>query len=111
MCFATEDGDLFNYTLMDERLECVGKVNSGFRALGCSPDQDLLLLVTGHSSFILMLTSTFEPLTEQNLCPQEFGEQSLVNVGWGSKSTQFHGSEGKQAAKQQKTVNYSLTLK
>jgi len=26
-----------------------------------------------------------------------------MNVGWGSKETQFHGSEGKEAAKIRKT--------
>ena len=27
----------------------------------------------------------------------EFGEGKFVNVGWGAKETQFHGSEGKAA--------------
>lgn len=27
----------------------------------------------------------------------EFGDGKFVNVGWGAKETQFHGSEGKAA--------------
>ena len=28
-----------------------------------------------------------------------FGEADFVNVGWGKKETQFHGTEGKEAAR------------
>jgi elongator complex protein 1 len=30
--------------------------------------------------------------------------EKFVSVGWGKKETQFHGSEGKQAARKQKEV-------
>ena len=30
----------------------------------------------------------------------------FVNVGWGKKETQFHGSEGKEAAKQKIKVQH-----
>ena len=33
-----------------------------------------------------------------------------INVGWGKKATQFHGSEGKQAALQTSEVQYILAL-
>lgn len=32
-----------------------------------------------------------------------------MNVGWGKKETQFHGSLGKEAAKQKSEVNYSMS--
>ena len=42
----------------------------------------------------------FDPLKEINLTGEGFGEAAFVNVGWGKKETQFHGSEGKAAAKE-----------
>ncbi|KAI9441755.1 IKI3 family-domain-containing protein [Lactarius indigo] len=36
--------------------------------------------------------------TNQLLHTDEFGEDAPINVGWGSKQTQFHGSLGKAAA-------------
>lgn len=35
--------------------------------------------------------------------------EEFVNVGWGRKETQFHGSLGKEAAKQKSEVNYSMS--
>lgn len=86
-----------------------------------SPDQDLVVFVTRDQKLLLM-TREFDPVTEVAMCPEEFGEgkdqlrssSSLkllhfcipfyaaapVNVGWGQKETQFHGSLGKSAAKQ-----------
>lgn len=63
-----------------------------------SPDQELLVLVTKDMNTILM-SCTFDPICETNLLDKEFGEQQFITVGWGKKETQFHGSEGKQAAK------------
>ena len=34
----------------------------------------------------------------------------FMTVGWGKKETQFHGSEGKQAARRQKEVVCCLRL-
>lgn len=61
-----------------------------------SPDQELLVLVTRDLRVILM-SCTFDPITEQSLISAEFGDKEFVNVGWGKKETQFHGSEGKHA--------------
>ena len=44
------------------------------------------------------MTRDFDPITEVPIHPSEFGEAAFVTVGWGKKETQFHGSEGKQAA-------------
>jgi elongator complex protein 1 len=46
----------------------------------------------------LTLTKTFEPLSESPLHTTSFGVDAPVSVGWGHKSTQFHGSLGKSAA-------------
>ena len=44
------------------------------------------------------MTSTFDVLVDRRLSANEKGEDQPVNVGWGSKQTQFHGSLGKMAA-------------
>lgn len=43
----------------------------------------------------VVLNSVYDILTDTNLI--ESGEDQFVNVGWGKKETQFHGSVGKHA--------------
>lgn len=90
--------------------EIVGSVEQGIRAAAWSPDQELLVLVTAPTpaeladdgvskgSTLLLMTREFEVLSENVLQTDDFGEERPIALGWGSKSTQFHGSEGKQAA-------------
>ncbi|OSC96781.1 IkappaB kinase complex IKAP component [Trametes coccinea BRFM310] len=96
----TRAGDITTITLDDETpsAEVVGSVDGGVLGAAWSPDDTLLVLVTGEDKLILM-TSTFDVLSEGPLHPKEFGEDAPINVGWGSKQTQFHGSLGKAAAK------------
>ncbi len=75
----------------------MGTVEGGILAASWSPDDSSLVLVTGDDKLILM-TSTFDVLSESSLHLSEFGEDAPINVGWGSKQTQFHGSLGKSAA-------------
>lgn len=39
-----------------------------------------------------------------------FGEKQFITVGWGKKETQFHGSEGKAAAKTKATISGKTEL-
>lgn len=64
-----------------------------------SPDQDILVLVTKDLKMITM-SCTFDPISEMELLSDDFGKKEFITVGWGKKETQFHGSVGKQAAKQ-----------
>ncbi|XP_066879274.1 elongator complex protein 1-like [Kogia breviceps] len=59
-----------------------------------SPDQELVLLVTGQQTLIMM-TKELEPVMEQQIHQDDFGESKFITVGWGRKETQFHGSEGR----------------
>ncbi|KAF9450112.1 IkappaB kinase complex, IKAP component [Macrolepiota fuliginosa MF-IS2] len=74
-----------------------GTVEPEILAASWAPDESLLALVTGEGKLILM-TSSFEVLSEAPIHTIEFGEDAPINVGWGSKQTQFHGSLGKSAA-------------
>ncbi|CEI92001.1 hypothetical protein RMCBS344292_06276 [Rhizopus microsporus] len=89
-------------------MEVVGSVDSGIHALCWSPDQDLVVLVTGEKN-VLEMTQDFDTITEFQLHVEEQGEGVHHSVGWGKKETQFHGSAGKAAA-QQKVDTSKFTI-
>ncbi|KAH9935182.1 IkappaB kinase complex IKAP component [Epithele typhae] len=95
----TRAGDIVTIPLDDDAptAEVVGSIDGGVMGAGWSPDDTVLVLVTGEDKLILM-TPTFDILWEGPLHPTDFGEDAPINVGWGSKQTQFHGSAGKSAA-------------
>ncbi|KAI4589464.1 hypothetical protein MJG53_020488 [Ovis ammon polii x Ovis aries] len=97
VCVATASGDVLLCNLSTHQLECVGSVASGISVMSWSPDQELVLLATGKHTLIMM-TKDFEPIMEQQIHQDDFGKSKFVTVGWGRKETQFHGSEGRQAA-------------
>ncbi len=90
--------------------EVVGTIEQGIAAATWSPDDELLVIVTSETpeassssgrregEKVLLMTRDFEVLSEASLRTDSFGEDEAVDVGWGSKATQFHGSEGKAAA-------------
>ncbi|GAA5885604.1 hypothetical protein JCM16303_001478 [Sporobolomyces ruberrimus] len=79
--------------------ENVGTFDEGIKAAEWSPDDELLAIVNGND-LLLTLTKSFDPLSEAPLHTASFGSDAPVSVGWGAKSTQFHGSLGKTAAAQ-----------
>lgn len=89
--------------------ENVGTFDEGIKASCWSPDEELLAIVTG-SNQLLSMTKSFEPLSELPLQTKDFGINAPVNLGWGEKSTQFHGSVGKEAAKAGGSVSTSSEI-
>ncbi|KAJ3326607.1 hypothetical protein HDU76_012780, partial [Blyttiomyces sp. JEL0837] len=75
----------------------VGTVDPGLLAMEWSPERELVVLITGENN-VLVMTKDFDTIAEVPAITEEFGEGQFVNVGWGKKETQFHGSLGKQAA-------------
>ncbi|ESK87867.1 pol ii transcription elongation factor [Moniliophthora roreri MCA 2997] len=92
-------GDITTMPLDEEAAmaQVEGSVDQGFLAASWSPDESLLALITGDAKLILM-TSEFDVLSEGPMETTDFGKDAPINVGWGSKQTQFHGSLGKAAA-------------
>ncbi|KAJ7630747.1 pol II transcription elongation factor [Roridomyces roridus] len=92
-------GDITIVNLDDEDSvpQVEGTIDSGILAASWSPDDSLLAIVTGEQKLTLM-TSTFDVLSDTPLFTTDFGQDAPINVGWGSKQTQFHGSLGKAAA-------------
>ncbi|KAF5365923.1 hypothetical protein D9758_006686 [Tetrapyrgos nigripes] len=95
----TRGGDITMISSESEEptTEVQGTVDDGILAASWGPDDTLLVLVTAVGKLILM-TSTFDVLSEAPVETADFGEDAPINVGWGSKQTQFHGSLGKAAA-------------
>ncbi|XP_068622441.1 elongator complex protein 1 [Battus philenor] len=104
VCVALERGELVTIDESGSNYDLVGVFENGLLAMEWSPDQDLLVLVTKDLLMIVM-SCTFDPITEVNLLTEDFGKSQFITVGWGKKETQFHGSEGKQAAKQNTQVD------
>ncbi|XP_052279525.1 putative elongator complex protein 1 isoform X1 [Dreissena polymorpha] len=102
LCIAITLGDILLWNLHSLQVECVGSVESGLTAMGWSPASEIICVTTGADTCILM-TREFDPITELSLQPNTSGEAEFVQVGWGKKETQFHGSVGKQAAQVQPT--------
>ncbi|XP_037944663.1 putative elongator complex protein 1 [Teleopsis dalmanni] len=75
----------------------------GLLCMAWSPDQELVVFVTKAHN-IVVLNANYDPVEEHSLGLDD--ENPFVTVGWGSKETQFHGSEGKEAAK--KKSDYKL---
>ncbi|XP_054440536.1 elongator complex protein 1 [Pteronotus mesoamericanus] len=107
VCVATASGDVILCNLNTHQLECVGSVASGISVMSWSPDQELVLLATGQQTLIMM-TKDFEPIMEQQIHQDDFGESKFITAGWGRKETQFHGSEGRQAAFQMQMFETAL---
>uniref|UniRef100_A0AAX7VC62 Elongator complex protein 1 n=1 Tax=Astatotilapia calliptera TaxID=8154 RepID=A0AAX7VC62_ASTCA len=107
-CLATAGGDVVLFNLNTCQLECVGSVDRGLTSMSWSPDEELVILTTGQET-IIMMTKDFEPITEVGIHQDDFGEGKFITVGWGKKETQFHGSEGKQAAQRKIQVQPAVS--
>lgn len=100
LCVATADGDVIVYNLSTNAEESVTFCDGGIKSMGWSHDQEVVAFVTG-ANLLVVMNSAYDPLSESRLDDEEFGDEQFINVGWGKKETQFHGTEGKAAAKKQ----------
>uniref|UniRef100_A0A8D1E9G5 Elongator complex protein 1 n=1 Tax=Sus scrofa TaxID=9823 RepID=A0A8D1E9G5_PIG len=81
VCVATASGDVILCNLSTHQLECVGSVASGISVMSWSPDQELVLLATGQQTLIMM-TKDFEPIMEQQIHQDDFGERARKVRVW-----------------------------
>lgn len=103
LCLASADGEVnVIYLDSDNGQETVTFCEGGLEAMAWSPDQEVVAFVT-KAKVLVVMNSAYDPLVEHNLSDEAFGDEEFVNVGWGKKETQFHGTEGKAAAKQKAT--------
>lgn len=71
-------------------IEIVGSIEEGITAARWSPDEEVLAIATAIDTFVL-LTRTFDPISEANITPTDLSLSKHVSVGWGKKETQFQG--------------------
>lgn len=81
------------------------KIDLGYRLVTAdfSPECDKIVLTT-ESDKLVLLNSFFEQVNLSELNDRKQGAVDHLNVGWGKKETQFHGSEGKQARTAKKVM-------
>ncbi|XP_055852924.1 elongator complex protein 1 [Episyrphus balteatus] len=99
ICIATETGEVLLINPETKSSTEVTFCDGGIEKMVWSPDQEVVAFVTTARNVVVM-TCTFDPISEVKLDDSVFGENEFITVGWGKKETQFHGSEGKTAAKQ-----------
>lgn len=97
LCVATEAGEVVVYNLHQSTDESVTFCEGGLKAMSWSHDQEVVAFVT-QTNLLVVMNSAYDPIAEMNLLDDSFGDEAFINVGWGKKETQFHGTEGKQAA-------------
>eukprot|EP00049_Salpingoeca_infusionum_P014342 m.268011 g.268011 ORF g.268011 m.268011 type:complete len:1408 (-) comp15650_c0_seq1:323-4546(-) len=93
VCIITSNEVFMKYAYNPEP-EFVGDVDGGILAAKWSPDTELLIVINGANQ-LLCLTKNLDVVYEQPVNAQEFGAHAPINVGWGSKETQFQGKAGK----------------
>ncbi|CUS09589.1 unnamed protein product [Tuber aestivum] len=76
------------------KIEIVGSVDEGITAAAWSPDEEILAITTGASTFLLM-TRGFEPIADVILSPNDLSASKHVSVGWGKSETQFKGKRAR----------------
>ncbi|KAJ2497244.1 putative elongator complex protein 1 [Coemansia sp. RSA 1972] len=92
-------------------VEVVGTVDAGIAACRWSPDDEILALVTGEAR-VLLMTADFDVLCEHAL--DEGQEESvMVNVGWGTRETQYQGrgmqQEEEQSSQQEQSPEIQVS--
>lgn len=97
LCTATEAGEVTVHKTNGIN-ESVTFCEGGLKAMQWSHDQEVVVFVTG-ANLLVVMNSAYDPIAEMSLLDESFGEETFINVGWGKKETQFHGSEGKEAAR------------
>ena len=92
----------------------IGSFDDGLVAMTKSPDEELVIAVSdgrqGKGQQVIIMSAEFDLLVEQPLDPGFEGSEQAVNVGWGTKETQFHGKAGKAAAKTKPNLTPSASF-
>lgn len=96
LLLATETGDLVELNLATNTTETEAHCTGGIVSITWSPDQEVFAYVT-RDGLLCIMDSMYIPVGGCELAESGFGDGAFVNVGWGAKETQFHGTEGKAA--------------
>uniref|UniRef100_A0A1I8PUH9 Elongator complex protein 1 n=1 Tax=Stomoxys calcitrans TaxID=35570 RepID=A0A1I8PUH9_STOCA len=110
ICLATAAGEVLLINPDTKQVNEGTFCDVGIECMAWSPDQEVVVFVTKQHNVVVM-TCTYDPLTEHALAEENSElEGEFVNVGWGKKETQFHGSEGKEAAKRKQMEDTAVNV-
>ena len=101
ICLIYANGTICTVNLDTKQFD---KIELGYRLITAdfSPECDKIVLTT--ETKLVLLNSFFEEINCDELNDSKQGAVDVLNVGWGRKETQFHGSEGKQARTAKKVI-------
>lgn len=94
-------------------VEIVGSIDVGLKTACWSPDEEILSLLTNENNLIL-LSRSFEPITEKMLNPNDIKitDSKHVSVGWGKAETQFRGKGARAMEREKQALKHAgLDLK
>lgn len=97
-------GDIITVTESDSfsaeeaHVEIVGTLTPSVSSARWSPDEELLVIVTGDAK-VLFMSRTFDVITSATMGSDDLKLSKHVSVGWGKKETQFQGRGAKAAAR------------
>ena len=80
--------DEFSLASSTWTFEQVGAVENGISAAEWSPDNSILVLITGVNRRIL-LTRDFEPIEEGPVQVEGFGSEEMISIGWERRKLNF----------------------
>jgi elongator complex protein 1 len=87
----------------EAHVEIVGTLEPSIVAARWSPDEEMLVIVTGNAKAVFMSRS-FDLITEVELSAEDLKASKHVSVGWGKKETQFQGRGAKAKALRDPTI-------
>ncbi|KAK4455031.1 IKI3 family-domain-containing protein [Podospora aff. communis PSN243] len=110
-CVVMSGGDIVTVTEDDDggassgdaHVEIVGTLEPSIEAARWSPDDEMVVFVTGSGKAVFM-SRDFDVITETELTPEDMKLSRHVSVGWGKKETQFQGKGAKAKALRDPTI-------
>lgn len=77
-----------------DRIEIMGSIDAGITAAEWSPDEELLAITT-KDNMVVIMSRSFEGITDVAMISEDLKASNHVSVGWGKKETQFEGKGAK----------------
>jgi len=87
----------------EAHVEIVGTLEPSIAAARWSPDDEMVVIVTGSGKIVFM-SRDFDVITETETSPDDLKLSKHVSVGWGKKETQFQGKGAKAKGLRDPTI-------
>uniref|UniRef100_A0AC35U0I8 Elongator complex protein 1 n=1 Tax=Rhabditophanes sp. KR3021 TaxID=114890 RepID=A0AC35U0I8_9BILA len=98
LCAILRNGTVVLIDLTSNTLTCPAEITTTVKGASWCLDFQSVILVTNEKLY--HFTRDFNLLNEADLAPAEVGKDQLMTIGWGTRETQFQGSAGRKALKE-----------